>query len=87
MQTIFYVWSFTDEALIAETTVWPNFFLMNAFFALIGSKLFIIIVFKEIKKVFLEKSCLKKIENHLSGQELFKESERHLFGQELFLED
>ena len=33
----------TDEALIAETTVWPNFFLMNIFFALKGSKLFIII--------------------------------------------
>ena len=24
----------TDEALIAETAVWPNFFLMNVFFAL-----------------------------------------------------
>ena len=24
----------TDEALIAETMVWPNFFLMNVFFAL-----------------------------------------------------
>ena len=33
----------TDEALIAETAVWPNFFLMNVFFALKGSKLFIII--------------------------------------------
>ena len=33
----------TDEALIAETAVWPNFFLMNIFFALKGSKLFIII--------------------------------------------
>ena len=32
-----------DEALIAETAVWPNFFLMNVFFALKGSKLFIII--------------------------------------------
>ena len=30
------------EALIAETMVWPNFFLMNVFFALKGSKLFII---------------------------------------------
>ena len=27
----------TDEALIAETAVWPNFFLMNVFFALKGS--------------------------------------------------
>ena len=34
----------TDEALIAETAVWPNFFLMNVFFALKGSKLFIIIL-------------------------------------------
>ena len=33
----------TDEALIAETAVWPNFFLMNVFFALRGFKLFIII--------------------------------------------
>ena len=33
----------TDEALIAETEVWPNFFLMNIFIALKGSKLFIII--------------------------------------------
>ena len=33
----------TDEALIAETMVWPNFFLMNVFFALKGFKLFIII--------------------------------------------
>ena len=28
---------------LAETPVWPNFFLMNVFFALKGSKLFIII--------------------------------------------
>ena len=34
---------FTDEARIAETAVWPNFFLMNVFFVLKGSKLFIII--------------------------------------------
>ena len=33
----------TDEALVAETAVWPNFFLMDVFFALKGSKLFIII--------------------------------------------
>ena len=37
------VYRVTDEALIAETAVWPNFFLMNIFFALKGSKLFIII--------------------------------------------
>ena len=35
-----------DEALIGETMVWPNFFLMNVFFALKGSKLFIIITLK-----------------------------------------
>ena len=28
------------RALIAETAVWPNFFFMNVFFALKGSKLF-----------------------------------------------
>ena len=37
------VYRVTDEALIAETAVWPNFLLMNIFFALKGSKLFIII--------------------------------------------
>ena len=37
------VFRVNDEALIAETMVWPNFFLMNVFFALKGSKLFIII--------------------------------------------
>ena len=28
------IYRVTDEALIAETAVWPNFFLMNVFFAL-----------------------------------------------------
>ena len=37
------IYRVTDEALIAETMVWPKFFLMNVFFALKGSKLFIII--------------------------------------------
>ena len=37
------IYRVTDEALIAETMVIPNFFLMNIFFALKGSKLFIII--------------------------------------------
>ena len=38
------IYRVTDEALIAETMVWPNFFLMNVvFFALKGSKLFNII--------------------------------------------
>ena len=39
------VYRVTDEALIAETAICPNFFLMNIFFALKGSKLFIIICF------------------------------------------
>ena len=34
------IYRVTDEALIAETMGWPNFFLMNVFFALKGSKLF-----------------------------------------------
>ena len=38
------IYRFTDEALIAETMVWPNFFLMNVFFALRGSKRFTIII-------------------------------------------
>ena len=43
----------TDEALIAETAVWPNFFLTNIFFALKGSKLFIIFpLFLKIGETF-----------------------------------
>ena len=47
--TVFFYGSFcqiyrvTDEALIAETMVWPIFVLMNVFFAFKGFKLFIII--------------------------------------------
>ena len=37
------IYRVTDEALIAETIVWPNFFLINVFFAIKGSKLFNII--------------------------------------------
>ena len=37
------IYRVSDEALITETMVWPNLFLMNVFFALKGSKLFIII--------------------------------------------
>ena len=43
LSLLFHTYRVTDEALIAETMVWPNFFLMNVFFALKGSKLFIII--------------------------------------------
>ena len=37
----------TDEALIDETVVWPNFFLLNVFFALKGSKLFMSLVMRK----------------------------------------
>ena len=37
------IYRVTDEALIAQTAIWLNFFLMNVFFALEGSKRFIII--------------------------------------------
>ena len=42
------VYRVTDEALIAETMVWPNFFFINIFFALKGSKFFIIIINKSL---------------------------------------
>ena len=42
--SVFQIYRVTDEALIAETAVWPNFFLMNIFLALKGSKLIIIIL-------------------------------------------
>ena len=44
------IYRVTDEALIAETAVWPNFFLMNAFFALKGSKLFTIIYYELVRQ-------------------------------------
>ena len=47
----------TDEALIAETAVWPNFFLMNIFFALKGSKLFIIVCNIKMKLFDNKKIC------------------------------
>ena len=37
------IYRVTDEALIAETMVWPNCFLIIVLFALKGSKYFIII--------------------------------------------
>ena len=43
------VYRVTDEALIAETAVWHNFFLMNVFFARKGYKHFIIISRVETK--------------------------------------
>ena len=49
-----------DEALIAETMVWPNFFLMNVFFALKGSKLFVII-YKTA--VAIDRCCFVKYTN------------------------
>ena len=38
---LMFLYMYFDSGL--ETVVWPNFFLMNIFFALKGSKLFIII--------------------------------------------
>ena len=49
--SFFQVYRVTDEALIAETAVWSNFFLMNIFFALKESKLFIIIQCITIKSL------------------------------------
>ena len=46
----------TDEALIADTMVWSNFFLMDVFFALKGSKLLIIISTVAIDDMLLFKS-------------------------------
>ena len=45
------IYRVNDEALIAETMVWPNFFLINVFFALKGSKLFIIIYLSWVQNV------------------------------------
>ena len=36
------IYRVTDEALIAETMVWHNFFLMDVFFAIKGSKLLLL---------------------------------------------
>ena len=49
----------TDEALITETMVWPNFFLMNVFFALQGSKPFIII--SHVNFLYHERGPLQKM--------------------------
>ena len=47
-KTLFSIFSrVTDEALIAETMVWPNFFRMNVFFVLKGSKLLNIISYRK----------------------------------------
>ena len=43
------IYRVTDEALIAKTAVWPNFLLMNVFFVLKGSKLFIIIPLQNVQ--------------------------------------
>ena len=62
----------TDEALIAETMVWPNVFLMNVFFALKGSKLFIII------------SYLFAFEKHMYGGRKVSSHDKLISGFELF---
>ena len=53
----------TDEALIAETMLWPNFFLIYVFFALKGYKLFIIIIYKWFKP--LESFLIDKNEKEI----------------------
>ena len=59
------VYRVTDEALIAETAVWPNFFLKNIFFALNDSKLFIIIYWindpRWCNMVQISKGCLNEV--------------------------
>ena len=57
------IYKVTDEALIAETMVWPNFFLMNIFFALKGSKLFIIITILNVgsKGLFVTWTCFRDV--------------------------
>ena len=49
------------QAFIAETAVWPIFFLMNIFFAFKGSKLFIIICSVNLRKKKLLESEIFKI--------------------------
>ena len=44
------IYRVTDEAVIAETMVWRNIFLMTVFFALTGSKLFLIISLRELSR-------------------------------------
>ena len=56
----------TDEALIAETAVWPNICLMNVFFALKGSKLFIIISTLHCFNHFDTIWCVHKMARHYS---------------------
>ena len=63
------IYRITDQALIAETAVWPNFFLINVFLALKGSQLFIIThtvlepLFMGIKffHLFFFKPCNKRL--------------------------
>ena len=46
--------------------VWPNFFLMNVFFALKGSKLFIIIE-SYVKSKFMNEKYISKLKMHVIG--------------------
>ena len=55
----------THEALIAEKAVWPKFLLMNVFFALKGSKLFIIIYLNLKQSVLAGSYTSLLIEKHL----------------------
>ena len=54
----------TDEALLAKTAVWPNFFFMIFFFALKRSKLFIIIQYPQDPDIPYIYSLYKKKRKH-----------------------
>ena len=65
------IYRVTDEALIAETAVWPNFFLMNVFFALKGSKLFIIIYTTLPRNLMKDQLNSKEHKNIVYGPKYF----------------
>ena len=48
-----------DEALIAETMVWSNFFLINVFFALKGSKLLLLFLENFNREILLFWICTR----------------------------
>ena len=64
-----------DEALIAETAVWPNIFLMNIFFALKGSNFSLLIV----RVSFLRRQFQRQYDERWS-HDLFVVTERFMKG-------
>ena len=72
----------TGEALIAETAVWPNFFVTNVFFALKGSKLFnTICIFCAYTRPRYQVSVYRTIGPMVAGKEdNHKISEESTFG-------